>query len=265
MAAHNSEDAVVITGLTVRSGSGSLLDRCDFRIRKGEIHAVIGESGSGKTTLANFLLGLLDRNLDASWEEFFLFGEKMQGSASGEKWKEWRGKRISLIPQSPASGFHPYRKISSQVLEYFSVLQPELSDRQICLELFKKIGLSDPESAWEAHPHSLSGGERQRILVLLSLYSNAELILADEPTSALDPITGREILDLLSGLVRQKERSLVFISHDLGSVSDFADTISVLKRGRLVETLSRSFSTWAPKTEYARKLFEIDSFPPYSA
>ncbi|EPG75590.1 ABC transporter, ATP-binding protein [Leptospira fainei serovar Hurstbridge str. BUT 6] len=265
MLSSGADEIIRISGLVVRSEEKALLNDVDFCVRAGEIRAVIGESGSGKTTLAHFLLGLLSETLLTIWNSFRLFNEIMDSNSSSTKWAEFRGKRISLIPQSPALGFHPYRTVASQVSEYFSLLNPSYASREACLRLFRSVGLSDPESAWLSYPHQLSGGEKQRILVLLSVYSGAELILADEPTSALDPITGAGILALLTKLVRENNRSLVFISHDLGSVADFADIITVMKGGRIAETLIREDHLWSPKTEYARKLFEIDSSFPYIA
>ncbi|EQA37166.1 ABC transporter, ATP-binding protein [Leptospira inadai serovar Lyme str. 10] len=265
MVSSGTDEIIQISGLSVRSEEKLLLEDIDFFVRTGEIRAVIGESGSGKTTLVHFLLGLVNETLYTVWTSFRLFGEILDSDTSSIKWTEFRGKRISLIPQNPGSGFHPYRTVASQVLEYFSLLNPGYANREACLQLFRSVGLSDPESVWLSYPHQLSGGEKQRILVLLSVYSGAELILADEPTSALDPITGAGILTLLTKLVRENDRSLVFISHDLGSVTDFADIITVLKGGRIAETLIHENRLWSPKTEYARKLFEIDSSLPYTA
>lgn len=265
MLSSGTDEIVQISGLKVRSEEIYLLNDIDFCVRSGEIRAVIGESGSGKTTLVHFLLGLLNETLLTTWNSFRLFGEIFDSNSSSIKWADFRGRRISLIPQSSGSGFHPYRTVASQLLEYFSLINPKYSSREACIQLFRSVGLSDPESAWLSYPHQLSGGEKQRILVLLSVYSGAELILADEPTSALDPITGVGILTLLTKLVHENNRSLVFISHDLGSVTDFADIITVLKGGRIAETLIRENRLWSPKSEYARKLFEIDSSLPYTA
>ncbi|PJZ68184.1 ABC transporter ATP-binding protein [Leptospira perolatii] len=259
------QELLQIQGLQVYDPLSSkvLLDELNLDVKKGSIYGIAGESGSGKTTFANFLLGLLHPNLKTSWNRFQFFDEDMNQQAE-QNWKKWRGKRISLIPQSPSSGFHPYRKISSQILENFYVLEKEFAETRKCLGLLEKVGISDPERAWNSHPHQLSGGERQRILILLSVYSGAELILGDEPTSALDPITGKGVLDLLLQLVAEKAKTLIFISHDLGAITEIADTITVLKLGKIVETLSIGKDGWAPKSDYARKLFTIDSATYYN-
>ncbi|WP_246050797.1 ATP-binding cassette domain-containing protein [Leptospira langatensis] len=257
MQASPSDEILSCQCLSVSSGSSSILQDLDFLIRKGEVHALVGESGSGKSTFANTVLGLLPEPLRASWDRFRIFGEEIR-SGDFRAWKNWRGRRISLIPQSAAIGLHPFLSIGSQMQEYFSLIQPSLASKREGLRLLKEFGLIDPEAAWESRPHQLSGGERQRVLVLLSVYSGAELILADEPSSALDPETGKAILELLQSRIRESKAGLLFISHDLSSARELADTITVLQSGKRVETLNKTNNGWEPGSEYARKLFALD-------
>lgn len=260
MESHSSDTILSIQGLNVKIGHSHILKNFDFQISKKEVHALVGESGSGKSTFANTVLGLLNEDTSVSWEKFSLFSENVP-SGDFSLWKNWRGKRISLIPQTAAIGLHPFLSIGSQILEYFSILQTKLADKTTCIRLLKEFGLSDPEAAWMARPHQLSGGERQRILVLLSVYSGAELILADEPTSALDPITGKAILELLKTRVQDLGAGLLFISHDLSSAKILADTITVMRSGEKLETLKSQNGSWEPHLEYSRKLFTLDENP----
>ncbi|MEI7011673.1 ATP-binding cassette domain-containing protein [Leptospira licerasiae] len=255
-----TETILSVQDLTVKIGSSHILKNFDFQISKKEIHALVGESGSGKSTFANTVLGLLPQDASVTWKKFSLFSENIP-SGDFSLWKNWRGKRISLIPQTAAIGLHPFLSIGSQILEYFSLIQPEFAKEETCIRLLKEFGLSDPKAAWKARPHQLSGGERQRILVLLSVYSGAELILADEPTSALDPTTGKSILDLLRTRVKDLGAGLLFISHDLSSARELADTITVMKSGEKLETLKSPNGAWEPHLEYSRKLFTLDENP----
>lgn len=217
----------------------------------------MGESGSGKSTLAKLILGLLPDSLSPSWNSFRIWDREIPNQ-DFSAWEEWRGARMSYIPQSAALGLHPFLSIGSQILEYFSLRRPELANEKIGLELLRDLGLIHPEAAWKSRPHELSGGERQRVLILLAIHSGSDLILADEPTSALDPETGRAILDLLRERVRGLGTTLLFISHDLASACSLADTITILKSGKKVETLRKSKEEWTPGSEYARKLFTLE-------
>ncbi|WP_342775372.1 ATP-binding cassette domain-containing protein [Leptospira sarikeiensis] len=255
-----SEQILSVEGLDVQIGSSFILKNFDFQIHKKEIHALVGESGSGKSTFANVVLGLLNEEALISWNKFKIFSQEIQ-AADFSLWKDWRGKRISLIPQTSAIGLHPFLSIRSQVLEYFHLVQPRLANDETGIRLLEEFGLSDPKAAWNSKPHQLSGGERQRILVLLSVYSGADLILADEPSSALDPDTGRSILKLLQKRVRDLDAGLLFISHDLSSAMEFADTITVMKSGQKLETIKKEKGTWNPNSEYSRKLFTLDQNP----
>ncbi|MEI1278286.1 ATP-binding cassette domain-containing protein [Leptospira venezuelensis] len=249
-----------IQDLNVKIGSAHILKNFDFQISKKEVHALVGESGSGKSTFASAVLGLLSEDTSITWKKFSIFSQDIP-SGDFSLWKNWRGRRISLIPQTAAIGLHPFLSIGSQILEYFSLIQPELAIPETGIRLLKEFGLSDPEAAWRARPHQLSGGERQRVLVLLSVYSGAELILADEPTSALDPITGKAILELLKSRVKDLGAGLLFISHDLSSARELADTITVMKSGEKLETLKSRNGVWEPSLEYSRKLFTLDENP----
>ncbi len=246
-----------IENLRIGSGEKTIIDNFDFSFRKGDIHSLVGESGSGKSSFANLLLGLLPEDLNLSWSAFEIFGETIS-VGDFHLWEKWRGKRISFIPQTSAIGLHPFLTIGSQILEYFSILDPSLANVNSGLNLLEEFGLSDPAAAWKSRPHQLSGGERQRVLILLSMYSGAELILADEPTSALDPATGKAILELLEKRVREYRSSLLFISHDLASAKYFADTITVMKSGKHIETLVKTDGDWFPQSAYARKLFDLE-------
>ncbi|ALO25464.1 MULTISPECIES: ATP-binding cassette domain-containing protein [Leptospira] len=250
---------VEITGLKVSVPGRSILKGIDFTLRSGEIHCIVGESGSGKSTFASCLLGMTDKEFFQRSDRFLLLGQDVRYLTEKE-WRIFRGKRISLVPQNPIWGFHPYRKTGSQIVEAFSISNREIAEKKKILSLLESIHIAEPEKAFDSLPGHLSGGERQRILILLAVYSGAQIVVADEPTAALDSISEAEVLRLLMKFRREKGLSLIFITHEISIVKALADTISILYRGNWAETFTRSSKgKLIPSSEYGKKLFEQGS------
>ncbi|XDD51774.1 ATP-binding cassette domain-containing protein [Leptospira sp. WS92.C1] len=254
-----SSPAIEITNLKVSTPGHPILKGIDFTLQKGEIHCIVGESGSGKSTFASCLLGMTDKELFQRSDRFSLLGLDARYLTERE-WQTIRGKKIALVPQNPVWGFHPYRKTGSQILEALSLTNPEYANRNKVIGLLKSVHLHDPKRAFDSLPGNLSGGERQRILILLAVYSGAQIIVADEPTAALDPISETGVLKLLLEFRKEKGLSLIFITHEISIVRAIADTISILYQGNWTEILSRSKSgELVPRSEYGKKLFEHGS------
>ncbi|MDI7185444.1 ATP-binding cassette domain-containing protein [Leptospira santarosai] len=254
-----NSSVVEISNLKVSVPGHSILKGIDFTLRSGEIHCIVGESGSGKSTFASCLLGMTDKELFQRSDRFSLLGQDVRYFTERE-WRIFRGKKIALVPQNPIWGFHPYRKTGSQILEAFSLSNPEVAEKKKILPLLESIHITEPEKAFDSLPGRLSGGERQRILVLLAVYSGARIVVADEPTAALDSISEAEVLKLLLKFRKEKGLSLVFITHEISIVKALADTISILYRGDWAEILTRSVrGELVPNSEYGKKLFEQGS------
>ncbi|WP_061224516.1 ATP-binding cassette domain-containing protein [Leptospira weilii] len=250
---------VEITGLKVSAPGHSILKGIDFTLRSGEVHCIVGESGSGKSTFASCLLGMTDKELFQRSDRFSLLGQDMRYLTEKE-WRVFRGKRIALVPQNPIWGFHPYRKTGSQILEAFSISNREIAKKKKILPLLESIHMAKPEKVFDSLPGQLSGGERQRILILLAVYSGAQIVVADEPTAALDSISEAEVLRLLMKFRKEKGLSLIFITHEISIVRALADTISILYRGNWAEIFTRSNEgKLIPSSEYGKKLFEQGS------
>ncbi|RHX79101.1 ATP-binding cassette domain-containing protein [Leptospira yasudae] len=250
---------IEISNLKVSTPGHHILKGIDFTLKSGEVHCIVGESGSGKSTFASCLLGMTEKELFQRSDRFSLLGQDARYLTERE-WQILRGKKIALVPQNPIWGFHPYRKTGSQMIEAFSLTNPSVAHKKKILPLLDSIQIHDPEKAFESLPGHLSGGERQRILILLAVYSGAQIVVADEPTAALDSISEVEVLKLLLKFRKEKGLSLIFITHEISIVRAMADTISILYQGEWAEVLTRPQSgEWKLRSAYGKKLFEQGS------
>ena len=218
------------------------LQNISFTVNKGEIVAVVGESGSGKSVTALSILQLLPSpparyingkiafyNDDAT--EFDLL------KLSQEEMKDIRGNLIGMIFQEPMTSLNPVFTCGSQVEEAI-VLHKKLNHREAkekTLALFREVRLPEPERIYKSYPHQLSGGQKQRVMSAIAMSCDPQLLICDEPTTALDVTVQKNILSLIKSLQQQHNMSVIFISHDLGVVSEIADRIIVMYKGQIVE------------------------------
>ncbi|MFS8124505.1 ABC transporter ATP-binding protein [Rhizobium sp. BR 250] len=219
-------------------------------IRQGQRLAIIGESGSGKSTLGKAIAGLLPGSArvsgDISWS-------RDSGIFAG---RPMPGRDIGTIFQDTGATLNPVLTIGEQVAEG-AVRHLGLSWRQardLARDLLERVRLSHPSHLLAAYPHQLSGGQRQRVAIAAAIAANPTILIADEATSALDTVTQAAIAALLDNLVREGNRTLVFITHDIGLASSLADEIAVLRAGQLVEHGPTRSVLSAPAHEYTRAL-----------
>ena|GEM_PF-1905858 len=231
-----------------------------FQLKKNQIHAVVGESGSGKTTLAYSLFGLLPRDWNCTFEAWSVLGSSLLESKEKGK-KNGRCKSIFLVPQNPNLAFHPYRTMGSQIKDFFQYGLGESYQETRILSLWKEMGLSGSQNILRKMPNSFSGGEKQRICVSLALLANPQILVLDEPTTGLDAVTEHWVLARIKQMAGDFGRGVLFISHDLRIVESLASEITIMKEGRVVETITVKDRKFEPKSEYgkaleaARKLF----------
>ncbi|WP_290792544.1 ABC transporter ATP-binding protein [Flavihumibacter sp. UBA7668] len=214
-----------------------------FHINRGEIVAVVGESGSGKSVSSLSILQLLPEKTTRyqSGEIIFskngLHADNLLTLAEPDL-RQIRGKDISMIFQEPMSALNPVFTCGNQVMEairtHTKCSRTEAKNKVI--ELFKQVRLPDPVHVLKKFPHQLSGGQKQRVMIAMALSCQPSLLIADEPTTALDVTVQKSILELLTNLQAQTNMGLLFITHDLGLVRDFADRVIVLYKGEIVET-----------------------------
>jgi microcin C transport system ATP-binding protein len=239
------------------------VDRISFDIKKGETVALVGESGSGKSVTALSVLKLLP--YPAAWHPTGTIQFKGQQllHLSEAEIRHVRGNDITIIFQEPMTSLNPLHTIEKQIGEIL-LLHSGITGqaaRERTIELLTQVGIPDPQMRLKSYPHQLSGGQRQRVMIAMALANEPDLLIADEPTTALDVTVQAQILNLLKELQRRLGMAMLFITHDLGIVRKLADTVCVMKEGKIVETgpVERVFT--APVHPYTRALLAAEPKP----
>ncbi|MEL6476860.1 MAG: ABC transporter ATP-binding protein, partial [Pseudomonadota bacterium] len=233
-----------------------------FSLEPGETLALVGESGSGKTLTAKALMGLLPRAATVMGGTALLElpGKRPDLLALSEaKLQRLRGCTVSMIFQEPMSALSPLHTVGRQVSEVLRVHGMAGNTRAQVMEMFEEVGFPNPARAYAAYPFELSGGLRQRAVIAMAMIGQPSLVIADEPTTALDVTTQAMVLDLLKRLQRDRQMSVIMITHDLGVVANMADKVVVLRRGEVVEKGLAHDVLTAPGHGYTRAL--IDAAP----
>ncbi len=233
----------------------TLVDGISFVLNSGEVLALVGESGSGKSVTALSIMRLLPNSL------FVTAGEVVLGTTNlfhltEKQMNGIRGRRVSMIFQEPQTSLNPVQTIGHQILEALK-LHRELSSEEAeseVVDLLLEVGLPDAKSRVKWYPHQLSGGQIQRVMIAIALASDPTLLIADEPTTALDVTVQKQILELLLKLKSERNLSILFITHDLNVVADFADRVAVMHDGKLVEIATCSDFFSAASHPYSQKL-----------
>ncbi len=222
--------------LQTARGPADALRGVSFTLERGQTLGLIGESGCGKSITALALMGLLPDQARLSGS--ITFDGMALHSLAEPALCALRGRRIGMVFQEPMTALNPLHTIGHQVAEPLG-LHLGLSRsaaRAQALRLLDKVQLPQAAQRLDSYPHQLSGGQRQRVVIAIALACGPDLLLADEPTTALDVTLQREVLQLISDLVRQDGMSLLLISHDLGVMADSVQHLMVMYAGRVVES-----------------------------
>jgi oligopeptide/dipeptide ABC transporter ATP-binding protein len=221
-----------------------------------EFLGIVGESGCGKTLTALSIMRLLPSNAQATGRILFK-GEDILGKSEREL-QGIRGRDISMIFQEPMTSLNPVFTIGSQIAEVLMVHEGlskrEAMDRAI--ELLRVVQIPSPELRIREYPHQMSGGMRQRAMIAMAIACNPSLLIADEPTTALDVTIQAQILDLLNRLKEDNQMSILFITHDLGIVAEYAERVVVMYTGRIIEEAGVKEIFLNPRHPYTRGLLE---------
>src|SRR5882757_10044800 len=245
------------------SGTSVAVDRISFEIKRGECVALVGESGSGKSVSALSILKLLPYPTASHPSGAIRFKGRELLTLSEREIRSIRGNDISIIFQEPMTSLNPLHTIEAQIGEILLLhngIRGAIA-RARTLELLTQVGIPEPEPRLQSYPHQLSGGQRQRVMIAMALANEPDLLIADEPTTALDVTVQAQILSLLKELQRRLGMAMLFITHDLGIVRKLADTVCVMKEGKIVETgpVERVFT--APEHPYTRALLAAEPKP----
>lgn len=232
-----------------------------FDLNKGETLGIVGESGSGKSVTSLAIMKLLPNNYSRIDEGEIIFRQAVATSVnlitqSEKKLKHIRGKQISMIFQEPMTSLNPVMRCGKQIEEsvMLHLKYNRKKAREYVIELLAEVRLPDPERAFRSFPHQLSGGQKQRVMIAMAISCQPQILIADEPTTALDVTVQKGILLLLKSLQNKYGLSLIFISHDLGVISEIADHVVVMNHGTVVEKGDVKSVIFHPVHPYTRGL-----------
>ncbi|MDX1796427.1 MAG: dipeptide ABC transporter ATP-binding protein, partial [Hydrogenovibrio sp.] len=239
----------------------TLISDVSFEIHAGEIFALVGESGSGKSLTSLAIMRLLPEALRVTDGQIHLNHQSLFALPE-YKMQKVRGKQVAMIFQEPMTSLNPVMRVGEQVAEVLRVhlrLSTKVA-RAKAIELFEEVGIPNPADRVDWYPHQLSGGQKQRVMIAMALACEPDLLIADEPTTALDVTIQAQVLDLLKQIRDKRGLAILFITHDMGVVNEMADTVAVMKQGRIVEQAEKAHFFTQPEHPYTQKLL-ADAVP----
>lgn len=242
-----------------RSGTVRALEGVDLTLHKGEIVGLVGESGSGKSVLSYALLGISDAAAKVT-AGTAVFGGLDLLQADEATLAGLRGREISMVFQSPRTALNPIRTVGDQLQDvlrrHAAATGPDLATslRARSVQALRDVAIADPERRTSAYPFELSGGMCQRVMIALALACRPGLLIADEPTTGLDVTTQAAVMDLITGLARERQMATLFITHDLALAAEHCDRIVVMHAGHVVEAAPTRALFAAPRHPYTARL-----------
>jgi peptide/nickel transport system ATP-binding protein len=246
----------------------SAVKNISFTINKGETVAVVGESGSGKTVTSLSILQLLPSPPAIYKRGEIIFSENGDKSSDllllpERALQKIRGNKISMIFQEPMTSLNPVQTCGKQVMETI-MLHKKITKkraREKTVQLFSQVKLPDFSGMLNRYPHQISGGQKQRVMIAMAMSCNPSILIADEPTTALDVTVQKTILQLIKELQQQEQMGVIYITHDLGLVSEIADKVIVMYKGEIVEANTTREIFLNPKHPYTKALISCRPSP----
>lgn len=229
------------TGFTTEAGKIAAISDVTFMLNRGETIGIVGESGSGKSVTALSIMRLLAKTATISSGEINFYNQENRAinllSLPEEEMRKYRGNELAMIFQEPMTSLNPVISCGKQVAEAL-ILHKKISKQDARLrtiELFEKVKLPRAEKLFDSYPHQISGGQKQRVMIAMAMSCDPAVLIADEPTTALDVTVQASIIELMHQIQEEKKMGLLFITHDLGVVSEIANRVVVMYNGKIVE------------------------------
>jgi peptide/nickel transport system ATP-binding protein len=259
MSAVATKTLLEVSGLQVEYGRLRAVDGIDLAIGTGEILGLAGESGSGKSTVANAIMQILRPPARIVGGTIRFQGEDLTGKST-EELRRFRWRNVSMVFQSAMNALNPVMRVGDQFVDMMQAHERVSKNRALARaqELLELVGMD--RRLVRAYPHELSGGMRQRVIIAMALALRPELVILDEPTTALDVVVQREILQEVESLKRELGFAVLFITHDLSLLLEFADRIAIMYAGEIVESAPAAQLAENPLHPYTQGL--LQSFPP---
>ena len=218
-------------------GRVQAVDHLSYTLHKGEKLGIVGESGSGKSVSSLAMMQLIPNPPGRVTGGEILYKGRDLVKLSEKEMQKLRGNEISMIFQEPMTSLNPIIQCGKQIAESLR-LHRGMNKKEAAEEavrMMKAVGIANPEVRAHEYPHQMSGGMRQRVMIAMALACQPQILIADEPTTALDVTIQAQILDLIRDLNREMNAAVLFITHDLGVVSELCDTVIVMYTGHIVE------------------------------
>ena len=245
---------------STESGIVQAVDNISFSANHGVTTGIVGESGSGKSVTALSVMGLVSSPPGKISSGKILFHNDTETydllKLNEHKMRSIRGNKIGMIFQEPMTSLNPVFTCGNQITEVIRQHRDvsRKTAKDLCLELFQEVKLPRPKEMLKSYPHQLSGGQKQRVMIAMAISCQPSLLIADEPTTALDVTVQKDILGLLFELQQRHGMSIFFITHDLGVISDIAENVVVMYRGKIVESGKIQKVFHHPEHPYTRGL-----------
>ena len=248
------------TSFFTHKGEVKAVNNINFHVDKGEIVAIVGESGCGKSVLQMSMIQLVQSppGKILGGDVIFDGQEILKYKPDSKEMRSIRGAQISMIFQEPMTALNPVFTVGNQLSEVIRV-HTKVSAKEawrIGVEALASVGIPDPEERMKCYPFEMSGGMRQRVVIAVAIACRSKLVIADEPTTALDVTIQAQVMELLLGLVKQNNMSMVVVTHNLGLVSRYADRIYVMYAGQIMESGSTEEILTKPKHPYTMGLLK---------
>ncbi len=235
------------------------LDNIFISLEKGKVLGIAGESGSGKSTLAKAIFRILPSNAKILNGQIIYKGSNLLNMSENDLQKKIRWKSIAYVPQVSMNSLDPVYRVKAQMLE--TIFAHEDVSKAEALErienTIKDVGL--PPEILDKFPHELSGGQKQRVMIAMAMLLNPEMLIADEPTTALDVIIQAQIIAMIKKIQKEKNLSMIFITHDLSLLAQVSDIMAIMYAGKIVELGKVEDIYYSPLHPYTQLL--IKSIP----